>query len=170
MLKDACVSILEQLEGVVGQMSDADFTRPSQALSNITVGQHLRHTIEFFLCLEMGFDEGVINYDKRSHDKVIETDRTMALAALGNIRYFIGKQVTDRPLRLEVGYERHSEATVTIDTTYFRELIYNIEHAIHHMALMKIGIREIAPHVKLTNDFGIAVSTLRYTDAATRLI
>src|SRR5687767_861648 len=118
-LKDACVSILKQLEGVVEQMSDDDFTRPSKALSDVTVGQHLRHTIEFFLCLEMGFAQGLINYDKRSHDKVIESDRALALAAVDRIRDFIEKQSIDCPLRLEVGYERHSDATITIDTTYF---------------------------------------------------
>jgi hypothetical protein len=168
-LKDACVSIIEQLEGVVDQMSDSDFQQPSMALSGITVGQHLRHTIEFFLCLEMGYGEGLINYDKRSHDKVIETDRTLSLAALDRIKDFIAKHTGDQPLQLEVGYERHSETTVTINTTYFRELIYNIEHAVHHMALMKIGIREVAPFVKLPADFGIAVSTLRHSDATTRL-
>jgi len=33
---------------------------------------------------------------------------------------------------------------------------------VHHMAIMKIGLREVAGYVKLTSDFGIAASTIRY--------
>jgi len=162
----ACGTILDQLEDVVTQISPKDFARPSPALSNSTVGQHLRHTIEFFLCLETGFREGVINYDKRAHDKIIETDKFLALNAIRKVRDFVGATGTDATLKLDVAYERDTEDCVTIQTNYFRELTYNIEHAVHHMALIKIGVREVADYVELPNDFGIAVSTLRHKDAA----
>lgn len=160
----ACDSILDQLEDAVTQMSADDFSRPSAALSNSTIGQHLRHTIEFFLCLENGFGAGVINYDKRAHDKFIETDKFIALNAIRRVREFIGATTNDASLLLEVGYDRHTEDCVTIQTNYFRELTYNIEHAVHHMAIIKIGIREVADYVRLPKDFGVAVSTLRHND------
>ncbi len=163
-LVHACASILDQLEDVVRQMTADDFSKPSPALSNSTVGQHLRHTIEFFLCLEQGFREGVINYDKRAHDRLIESDKFIALDAIRRIRDFVGSTLADVRLQLEVGYDRHSDECVTIQTNYFRELTYNIEHAVHHMALIKIGVREVAAYVTLPADFGIAVSTLRHTD------
>jgi hypothetical protein len=53
-----------------------------------------------------------------------------------------------------------------MDTNYFRELTYNIEHAVHHMAIIKIGIREVANYVTLPADFGIAASTIRYKEAS----
>jgi hypothetical protein len=67
-------------------------------------------------------------------------------------------------LKLEVGYDLHNDDFVTIDTNSTRELVYNIEHAVHHMAIMKIGIREIASYVKLPSDFGVAASTVRYKE------
>jgi hypothetical protein len=73
-----------------------------------------------------------------------------------------------RPLQLEVGYERNSDTHVTIDTNYLRELSYNIEHAVHHMAIMKIGLKEVAAYVPLPDDFGIAVSTLRHAESTAR--
>lgn len=164
-LHAACFEILNQLENAVEQLKPTDFTKPSQALSNATLGQHLRHTLEFFLCLEKGFEAGVINYDKREHDKLVESDKFLALATIGRIREFVQQQIQDRPLSLEVGYERHTENTTTVATNYFRELTYNIEHAIHHMAIMKIGVRELAPYVKLADHFGVAVSTVRYQES-----
>ncbi len=161
----ACASILDQLDEAVRQLSDGDYTKPSPALSNSTIGQHLRHTLEFFLCLEKGLQDGVINYDKRAHDKLIENDRHIALDSIARIRDFVATTTNDIPLRLDVGYDRHSDACTTIATNYFRELTYNIEHAVHHMALIKIGVREVASYVQLPAEFGIAVSTLRHTDS-----
>ena len=161
----ACKGILDQLEDVVGQVREADFRKPSAALSNATIGQHLRHTVEFFICLEKGFEKGLVNYDKRNHDHLIESDKFLAAASLRGIRNFISTRHEDKPLKLEVAYERDCEDWVTIETNYSRELVYNIEHAVHHMAIMKIGIREVAPYIQLPADFGIAVSTLRYQES-----
>lgn len=162
-LTEACSNILSQLKDLVDQIRESDFIKPAETLSYSTIGQHLRHTLEFFMCFEHGFENGLINYDKRAHDKLIETDKFLALASIGRISDFIN-HLTDKPLKLEVGYDIDQETFVTIDTTATRELVYNIEHAVHHMAIMKIGIKEIASYIKLAPDFGIAASTMRYKE------
>jgi hypothetical protein len=118
--------------------------------------------LEFFLCLEQGFGRGIVNYDRRAHDKLIETDKFIALNAIRGIQEFISTHKQDQPLKLEVGYHHDSEESISISTNYYRELSYNIEHAVHHMAIMKIGLREVAPYVHFPADFGIAVSTVRH--------
>ncbi|HRI80461.1 MAG TPA: DinB family protein, partial [Cyclobacteriaceae bacterium] len=141
----ACTAILHQLTDVVDQLDERDFSTPSAALGNATIGQHLRHTLEFFICLQQGFERGTINYDKREHDEIMETDKFVAIGVLSRIKSFINTPHGNPPLKLEVAYRRDTEESVTCDTNYLRELIYNIEHAVHHMAIMKIGIREVAP-------------------------
>ncbi|NOS94184.1 MAG: DinB family protein [Cyclobacteriaceae bacterium] len=161
-LSSAAGAILNQLSRLVEQLRDNDMLKPSRALSNSTIGQHLRHTLEFFICLEEGYDKGLVNYDKRNHDKLIETDKAIALGTIQRIIEFVNHQQKDQPLKLEVGYHPTSEESLIVETNYFRELTYNIEHAVHHMAIMKIGIHEVAPYISLPPDFGVAVSTLRY--------
>jgi hypothetical protein len=162
-LTEACSNILFQLTDLVDQINEHDFVKPAETLSNSTIGQHLRHTLEFFMCFENGYDQGLINYDKRAHDKLIESDKFLALAAIGRISEFVNN-LNDKPLKLEVGYDLEKETFLTIDTTATRELVYNIEHAVHHMAIMKIGVKENAAYVKLAPDFGIAASTIRYKE------
>lgn len=162
-LTEACSNILSQLSDLVQQIRENDFVKPAETLSHSTIGQHLRHTLEFFMCFEQGFDDGLINYDKRAHDKLIESDKFLALSAMDRISDFINN-LSDKPLKLEVGYDLEKESFITINTTATRELVYNIEHAVHHMAIMKIGIKEIASYVKLAPDFGIAASTIRYKE------
>ncbi|MBL7874421.1 MAG: hypothetical protein JNL53_02080 [Cyclobacteriaceae bacterium] len=164
-LLEAASTILTQLTNVVSTIKEEDFYKPSVALSNSTIGQHLRHTLEFFICLEQGYELGVVNYDKRIHNKAMENDKHIALHTLYQIKEFVTANQVDKPLSLEVGYKPDSEETIAITTNYLRELTYNIEHAVHHMAIMKIGIREVAEYIPLPSDFGVAVSTLRYKDS-----
>lgn len=164
-LNKACCNILLQLTDLVNNMTEQDFNKPVDALGNSTIGQHVRHTLEFFICLEQGFEKGLINYDKRAHDKLIETDKFIALSVISKINEFIISQPADKALMLEAGYDLDREEFVTINTNFLRELVYNIEHAVHHMAIMKIGIREAAPYITLSHDFGIAASTIRYKEA-----
>jgi uncharacterized damage-inducible protein DinB len=161
-LTQACTEILLQLSDLVNSLSDEQFTKPSKALSQSTIGQHLRHTLEFFICFEDGFYSGVINYDKRGHDKLIETDRELAAATIERILGFLSNIDVDKPLRLEVNYDVDKDQFETLDTTSSRELVYNIEHAVHHMAIMKIGVHDIAGHLRLPANFGIAASTIRH--------
>lgn len=158
-----CLHILAQLNDLIRQVSDDDFSRPSDVLNGSTLGQHLRHTLEFFICLERGFSSGIVNYDKRAHDKMLETDRLIAMSTIDGIMAFItGIEGENAALKLEVGYDTQREEYIRVETNVMRELIYNIEHAVHHMAIMKIGIREIAPYVELPGDFGVAASTVRH--------
>lgn len=161
-LTQACITILKQLSDLVSQLSDSEFTQSVPTLNHCSIGQHVRHTLEFFICLEQGCAVGVVNYDKRLHDRLIESDRAIALNAITHIQDFVASEKADAPLQLEVGYRLHQHDHVRISTNYWRELAYNIEHAVHHMAIIKIGVKEIAGHVYLAKEFGVAVSTLRY--------
>lgn len=161
-LTTACTNILSQLSRLIEQLSESDFVKPCESLGNSSIGQHIRHTLEFFICFETGYAGGVINYDKRAHDKLIESDKDIALSVIERIREFVISLQDEVPLKLEVGYDVLKAEFTTIRTTAMRELVYNIEHAVHHMAIMKIGIREIAPTINLPADFGVAASTLRH--------
>lgn len=161
-LSQAATNILDQLADLVKQIHENDFKKPSEILNGSTIGQHIRHTVEFFLCFESGYKAGLINYDKRAHDKLIESNKDLALAAIQQALQFVRSLKEDRPLILEVGYDLAREEYVELDTNISRELVYNIEHAVHHMAIIKIGIRQIAPYIQIDKDFGVAASTLRY--------
>jgi uncharacterized damage-inducible protein DinB len=160
----ACTEILEQLNALLHEIDEADYRKPSMSLSGATVGQHLRHTLEFFICLEQGFNNGVINYDKRSHDKTIEQDKNLAAESIARIKHFLKAVDLEKKLNLEVNYNIERDETEVLETTAKRELVYNIEHAVHHMALMKIGIREVASYIDLKKEFGVAASTIRYQE------
>ncbi len=161
-LSKATFSILDQVEFVIKQINNDDYTKPVDVFNNSTIGQHFRHTLEFFQCLMDGYNTGVVSYDKRNHDKSIEVDKELALAFINKAKAFIAICDMKKPLVLEVNYNMEETVDIPVDSNMGREVTYNIEHAIHHMAIIKIGLQVLCPYVELPHGFGVAISTLRY--------
>jgi len=164
-LSQATFSILDQVEFVISQMKNDDYTKPVDVFNNSTIGQHFRHTLEFFQILMAGYDTGLISYDKRNHDKRMETDRTLALEIIKKSKDFISTCDMLKPLKLEVNYDLGNSEDIIVESNMAREVSYNIEHAIHHMAIIKIGLKVLCPYVELPDGFGVAISTLRFHNA-----
>lgn len=51
--------------------------------------------------------------------------------------------------------------TFRIQSNYYRELLYNLEHCIHHQALIKVAVLQFE-NVLLNENFGVARSTIEY--------
>lgn len=138
------------------QLTDEEMILPFLELSNATIGEHLRHTIELLITLLDNYENGVINYDKRKRDIILQTNRKEAIKILEKYYFEI-----DKPNKKLLLIHNCFNDNELIETNYFRELIYNIEHIIHHQALIKVALLQL-PHIITPNSFGIAPSTLEY--------
>lgn len=168
MLRASAKELLDQLKGIILNCKEEDFSKPLPVLSNSTFGQHVRHTLEFFLCLFDAKNDGIINYDNRKHDKFIETDSSLAISVIESIQEFLENQPEDFPISFEANYTLKEGELQKMPSSFNRELAYNIEHAIHHMALLKIAVNQSLTYIELPDNFGVATSTIRYqagTDA-----
>ncbi|MEQ8714445.1 MAG: DinB family protein [Cyclobacteriaceae bacterium] len=162
MITKVAIEVLYQLKDVLSQMTDSEYQAPSIHLSHATIGQHVRHTLEFFTCLQDKLSHGEVNYDLRARDIILESDRNKALETIDEIINQLNSTATNKTLNLKTTYGVGELSTIDIPTNYYRELAYNIEHAVHHMALIKVGIKELCDHIQLPSNFGIASSTVRY--------
>jgi uncharacterized damage-inducible protein DinB len=154
-------TILAQIGTMLNALSDEQYGRSLPVLSGASLGGHVRHVIEFFIELDRGYRTGDVNYDARRRDKAIEQQREVALTQLHRIAATLGKE--NKVLSLTTAIEA-SDTGFRVTTNYERELVYNLEHAVHHMALMKIGIRALTA-LPLPESFGVASSTIRYRQA-----
>ncbi|WP_130735892.1 DinB family protein [Flavobacterium sp. J27] len=143
------VTLLDQLDA-------EKYTFCNSELSNATIGEHTRHIIELYQCLTENYDLGVINYDKRKRNLAIQSSIIEAKNAITNILNTIN--LPNKDLFLEDGMQK---ANFRIPTNYFRELLYNLEHSIHHQALIKVAVMKYK-NIILPDNFGIAKSTLEY--------
>ena len=161
-LQNSAINLLDQLKHTIEALKPSDFSTSVEFLGDSTIGQHMRHTIEFFICLMDASLDQVINYDQRKHDTIIETDPKLAISIIGSIQDFLSKDGVDRPIVHEANYELENGENIRMTSSYHRELAYCIEHAIHHLALIKVAIHQKFNYVTLPPHFGVASSTVRY--------
>ncbi|WP_395057988.1 DinB family protein [Flavobacterium sp.] len=147
---------LEELKDLLNQLSNEDFTLPILYLGNSSIGEHSRHIIEMFQCLLNSYESGLLNYDDRVRNNLIQTNTDFAIQTIDKIIKSIERENKNIVLN-QMFYENY----VSIETNYFRELLYNLEHCIHHQALIKVAVFQL-DNIQVTDTFGIAPSTIEY--------
>jgi len=161
-LTEPISDLLEQLQNLAASLTDRQYCERLPVLSNASLGQHIRHIIEFFVELHNGYKSGLVNYDRRERDYEIETSRSFAILKLREITDSLGKK--DRQLMLEADFGTSAALPCRTKTNYRRELVYNLEHMVHHMALLRIGVGALT-EMALPDSFGVAASTLKFRGA-----
>lgn len=141
--------VLSEQTALLNRITPDEYTRPCPALSQATIGQHTRHLAELFQELLRNYDIGNVNYDARERNLLMETDPQFAAKVI--VKIMSGLELPDKPMTLISGIG-------IFETNYFRELLYNLEHCIHHQALIRVALSGIA----VSDSFGVAPSTLEY--------
>ncbi len=148
--------VLEELQGFLDQLRSEDFSEVSSVLRTSSIGQHVRHILEMYECLISQYASGIVCYEHRNRDNVLETDLDQAISKIKNIRSSI--QLADKEIYLKLTLESGKD---TVQSSYFRELWYNLEHCIHHQALIKVACNQL-DYISLPVGFGVARSTIDY--------
>ncbi len=156
-LKERVAELVLSLSQALSLCEPGQYVMPLPLLSGSTLGEHTRHIIEFFQCLQSGIASGEIDYGKRERNRKLETDKEYALAVFRTVQQNLPVQETACLLQNETKSEH---LPLAVQSGYFRELVYTIEHAIHHMAIIKIGLKSL--QIDADRDFGVAPSTIEY--------
>jgi hypothetical protein len=160
-LKIASIKVLDQLLDLLNQIKTEDYKINMLAL-NASIGQHARHILEFYICLFRGLETGIINYDDRDRDVRIENDKALTIDIIKELKEKINSLNNYPDVILQVEYGDESAKSIQLQSNIKRELVYNIEHTIHHLAIIKHSIIEHLKYIDLPDHFGIASSTTRY--------
>jgi hypothetical protein len=159
MLQNKIKNNFTEIIEVLQRLDDFSYIQPFPMLSNATIGEHTRHIIEMYQSLIHSYEIGIVNYDKRARNKTIETDRAFAIEQIEKLLASIEKP--NKSLALQQGI---TEITLEIETNYERELLYNLEHSIHHQALIKVALLQLQS-VEIPENFGVAQSTIVYRES-----
>ena len=142
------------------RLDDQQYCYNSKLLNGASIGQHLRHSAEFYLCLFQGIATQTVNYDERKRDLLIETDRKHPIKTLSDLSDQLNQTPSSFALQL---FSNETEAKEKpFITSVDRELLYCLDHAIYHQALIKIGLKELQIADLVGDHFGVAYSTLRH--------
>ena len=150
---------LQSLSNLLLTLTKEQYNKKVQHLGNSSIGGHTRHIIELMQCAVEGHGTGKVDYINRSRNLLLETDKILAQSVIQQLDGLM--RMADKKLNLLVEQIDGGIELPTVTTTYFREVIYNTEHTIHHLALIKVAIIEMKLDI-VDTDFGMAYSTIKY--------
>jgi len=149
---------LAALKELLLLLNDEQYTKKICFLNNASIGAHTRHIIELIQCLTNGYSRGTVDYINRDRNLLIEQNRSIALNELSVISMLIMQPDKYMELLTENMNENQS---IHLNTSFYREIEYNKEHTIHHLALIRVALREM--NLPIVNEsFGVAHATLKY--------
>jgi hypothetical protein len=157
-VKQKSIEMLDQLGSLVSRLPSEIYALPLPCLQQNSIGKHVRHTLEFFECLLEGLPKGEVNYDLRRRNMLLETDPDYTLMQIASIQRKLAEVKDDEfIMNADLG-----SGTQAFQTSVYRELAFALDHCIHHLALIRVGMQQHFPEIPMKEELGVAFSTLRY--------
>jgi uncharacterized damage-inducible protein DinB len=72
------IDTLQQLKEFILKISPQEYGRKDSLILGASIGQHVRHILEFYVSIFSNRDMQTVNYDKRKRDLTLETDPEIA--------------------------------------------------------------------------------------------
>jgi hypothetical protein len=157
------IRVLRQIGEVLSLMDAGSYACPLDLFSGSSIGQHMRHILNFYQSLLSGAGEGIVDYARRERDPRIETDPLFASNLLITIETSLPELDESLPLHVRADFlPDGGEKRPVVESSVGRELMYAFDHAVHHLAIVKIGLRVAMPGCAIPKELGVAPSTIQY--------
>ncbi|MCH6256668.1 hypothetical protein MLD52_08930 [Puniceicoccaceae bacterium K14] len=157
--------VLQQGIDLIKLHSDASYTKSDKSVFGSSLGSHIRHVLDHYRAFLNSIESGVVDYDNRKRDTIIEKSRQMAIDEAESLiksfeilEFFEDKQVGVRVAASTEGSVKISQSSLA------RELQFLVSHTVHHYALIAIASR--VQGIEPADTFGVAPSTLKYMQAS----
>jgi len=157
------IHLLRQGVELIERLDHSLYAEANHPLLKYTAGGHFRHSIDFYTCFLSSVATGLVNYDRRARNEVVELDRAFAVAEIEDIIDRLGKLSADCGEELRVVLESGSAGEDESDwsrSSVGRELQFLLSHTIHHYALIAMALR--LQGFETPEEFGVSLSTLEH--------
>lgn len=163
--KEGTQNIICQIQELLELIDQDTFTKPLDIYHGSTIGQHFRHLIEFYSCLVKGLGVGLVDYSDRDRDPLVETLPSHAAGILNQLGESLARHEEGMALAVLTEFTADSrEKRQVVSSSFGRELMFAHDHAIHHLAIVKIGLAAALPGLELQHHFGVAPSTIKHRE------
>ncbi|MDX5321092.1 MAG: hypothetical protein LPK45_08295 [Bacteroidota bacterium] len=153
-----------QLSFFIYQLNPKAYAEPLSCLGGNSIGKHCRHILEIFDNLAKGLSKGQVDYETRERNVIYETDPIAFIEKLTDlIQELCTRDFSSSITVIHQPFPNLLEEE-TFSTTLGRELLYNLEHMIHHMAIIRLGAESANLGSIIPSEFGVAFSTLRFQE------
>lgn len=161
--KEGTILLISQVNDVLAKLNDSMYSRPLKIFNQSSIGAHIRHIADFYNCLIKGAKASCIDYEHRERNVRIETEIDFAITTFCKIKEGINILDMNKTTMIKTCFDSSEIDNITnVQSSIGRELMYAYDHAIHHLAIVKIGLQVEFPSISIDSDLGVAPSTIKY--------
>lgn len=162
--KQGNAAIITQIRLLLDQLPQPAYTLPLEVLHGSSVGQHFRHILDFYQCLLRDIPSGTVNYAHRDRNPLMESLPEAAGEMFEKLSNAIQYLDDGGPLTVlgDFSAQVEDDQRPALHSSVGRELMYAHDHAVHHLALIRIGIKEAAPGIGFDPHLGYAPATVQH--------
>ncbi len=160
--KESANIITEQVANLLDSLVDSQYRESLEIFKGSTIGKHIRHIYDFYHCVVLSAEQGVLDYSCRNRDERLENDRIFVKLAFANINEAVKQLDESQVIDVIPEFTTDDSQMQAVKSSIGRELMYGFDHAIHHLAIIKMGIQSHFPNCQLNENLGIAPSTIKY--------
>lgn len=156
--------LTQQMIQILQRIDQKAYQQAVDIYDGSTIGKHFRHVFDFYQCLIKGLTQGKIDYSDRTRNLHIEREPQTAANHFSNVLCQMNDLKMEAPIEVLSDFSDDDQSErVSYTSTIGRELAFIHDHAVHHLAIIKMGIKVINPDFELAQNFGIAPSTIKFT-------
>lgn len=173
VLAEGLVSVLLQVDIILKTLQKLPQSQAQEYFVGLGVGKHLRHIYDHFLAVKQGVNGGCIDYNLRNRGGLLEVDIEASRQQL-NVLFLWCNQLPEyaaifhQTLRVESEVDCLQQVLLPFDSTLARELLYLMNHTIHHVAYVKLLLS--TQNVVLPAAVGLAPSTATFERNAVKAL
>ncbi|GAB5550772.1 MAG: hypothetical protein Sapg2KO_03630 [Saprospiraceae bacterium] len=156
--------LTRQMIQILQRMDQSAYQQAVDIYEGSSIGKHFRHILDFYNCLLKGLPLGKIDYSDRPRNLEIECAPLIAAHHFSNALHELNDLSLEAPINVLSDFsEDYQTERIFYASTIGRELAFIYDHAVHHLAIIKMGIKRVSPDFQLSSNFGIAPSTVKFT-------
>lgn len=161
--KEGTKVLMLKIADLVCTLDNQTYSKSLAVFKGSSVGQHFRHILDFYQCFFKGVNTGEIDYAKRIRDTKIEVDTASAERTFRKIALGIEDLQLSQTVNVHGDFSNeHFNNRSLVKSSIGRELMFLHDHAVHHLALIRIGIQLAFPQLDIDENLGVAPSTIKY--------
>lgn len=161
-VKTGILEIYSQLKGFILMLPEQVYAKPLDLLHQNSIGKHCRHILEGLEALLPAQEEEDINYEKRKRQLLYEIDDTAFLQRMDEIIETLYGFDLNRSIHVIHEPFPGQLPAEKLHSSIGRELLYSMEHMIHHMAILRLAANNLDLQNQIPESFGVAFSTLHH--------
>ena len=158
--KEGTLLMTSQIISILDHIDDGAYKQSLPIFSGSTLGHHFRHIIDFYTCLIRGVKKGLVDYSCRDRNTVLQTQTIAAQTALKMLLVQLDRLEESESIAVKADLSNNIHPIV--QSSVGRELMFAYDHALHHLAIIKMGLISAFPNIPLPEQLGVSPSTLKH--------